>query len=133
MKPKEVIQKQRPAVDRLPEGATEDDAWTRIVIPTFINLVLSGDKPWIMNEADIIPLLQDVWNHTYGSKIPFKIQKGTVPFELVSKSSIMIQMLECYLWLRLGLSEALPVPEQSCIESHLCHISLFSAQECRRS
>lgn len=61
-----------------------DDAWARVVIPNFINLVLSGDKPWISCEKDILPLLQDVWDHTYGCKLIFKIHKGTVPFELVS-------------------------------------------------
>ncbi len=88
MKAKEVTQKQRPAIDRLPTGATSEDAWTRVVIPTFINLVLSEEKLWASCEADLAPLLQNVWNHTYGSKVPFEIKKGMVPFELISESSI---------------------------------------------
>jgi hypothetical protein len=58
-----------------------NNAWTRVVIPTFINLILSGDKPWASSEAD---LALNVWDHTYGSKEPYKIQRGTVAFELVS-------------------------------------------------
>lgn len=93
MKAKEVTRKQRAAIDRLPPGATANNAWTRVVIPSFINLVLSGDKPWASSEADLAPLLQDVWNHTYGSKEPYKVEKGTVAFELVGKSMITSQML----------------------------------------
>jgi len=93
VKTKEVTRKQRAAVDRLPLGATSEDAWTRVVIPTFINVMLSGDKPWASCEADLAPTLQNVWNHTYGSKVPFKIQKGTVPFELASKFLISSKIL----------------------------------------
>ena len=87
MKTKDVgTRKQRPAVDRLPDGANDDDAWSRVVIPTFINLVISGDKPWISSETEVAPLLQDVWDHTYGDRLPCTIKKSTIPFELVHKS-----------------------------------------------
>jgi hypothetical protein len=107
VKAKDVTRKQRPALDRLPDGATEDDAWTRVVVPTFINLVLSGDKPWISSEAELAPLLQDVWDHTYGDNLPFNIKKSTVPFELVCESVTPFQMLT----FSVGRSEALPIPE----------------------
>jgi hypothetical protein len=28
--------------------------------------------------------LQSIWDHVYGMKVEFTIEKGTVPFELVS-------------------------------------------------
>jgi hypothetical protein len=93
VKTKDVIRKQRPALDRLPDGATDDDAWTRVVIPTFINLVLSGDKPWLSSDAELAPLLQEVWDYTYGNRLPFDIKKSTVPFELVCESFISFQIL----------------------------------------
>jgi hypothetical protein len=71
-------------VDHLPQGAMANNAWTQVVIPMFINLILSGNKPWASSKADLAPLLQNVWDHTYGSKEPYKIQRGTVAFELVS-------------------------------------------------
>ena len=117
IKSRGVTRKQRPAVDRLPLGATSDDAWSRVVIPNFINLVVSGDNPWMSNEADIAPLLQKVWDCTYGSKIPFMIQKGTVPFDLISDAIIMIPILTIACT---GLSEALPIPEWVCNEGSYC-------------
>lgn len=83
MQTKETTRKQRPAIDRLPADATANDVWTRVVIPSFINLILSGDKPWASSEADVAPVLQNVWNHTYGSSVPYKIEKGTVALDLV--------------------------------------------------
>ena len=93
MKTKEVTRKQRAAVDRLPPGATANDAWRQVVIPSFINFVLSGDKPWASSESDLAPVLQNVWDHTYGSKEPYKVRKGTVAFELVRKSLITSHIL----------------------------------------
>jgi hypothetical protein len=93
VKAKEVTRKQRAALERLPPGATANNAWTRIVIPTFINLVLSEDKPWASSETDLAPVLQNVWDHTFGSKEPYEVQKGTVVFELVGGSLITSQIL----------------------------------------
>lgn len=107
MKTREPNRKQRPAIGRLPDGATDDNAWTRVVIPTFINLVLSGDKPWISSEAELGPLLQDVWDHTYGDNLPFDIKKSTVPFELVSETSNPFQVLTNFI----GCPETLSVPK----------------------
>lgn len=84
MKPKNGNRKQRPAVNRLPKGANLNDAWAQVVVPNFINLALSGNNPWISGE-DITPLLQDIWDRTYGDRLPFTIERGTTPFELVSE------------------------------------------------
>jgi hypothetical protein len=76
--------RQRASVQNLPKGANQDAAWTRLVIPNFINLILAGEQPWIITDDVIVAELQRVWDHVYGMKIEFTIEKGTVPFELVS-------------------------------------------------
>ena len=85
---KEVTRKQRAIFNHLLQEATANNVWMQVVIPSFINLVLSGDKPWASSEGDLAPLLQNVWNQTYGSKVPYEVKKGTVVFELVCESLI---------------------------------------------
>ena len=75
--------KQRAAIDHLPPDAIANDVWTRVVIPSFVKLILSGDNPWASSEADVAPLLQNVWDHTYGSRVPLKIERGMVALNLV--------------------------------------------------
>ena len=77
----------------LPKGANEDAAWTRLVIPNFINLILAGKQPWIITDDAIIAELQRVWDHIYGMKVEFTIEKGTVPFELVSLNISTVYLL----------------------------------------
>ena len=76
--------RKRATIQNLPKGANEDAAWTRLVIPNFINLILAGEQPWVIVDDVIIAELQRVWDHVYGMKVKFTIEKGTVPFELVS-------------------------------------------------
>jgi hypothetical protein len=85
--------KKKPTVDDLPDGANKKDTWSEVVIPTFIKLVLMGDNPWMYREVDIRPLLQEVWDYTYGDSISFEIKKGTVPYELVSRFPLTMHML----------------------------------------
>jgi hypothetical protein len=49
-----------------------------------MNLVLAGEQPWMISDDLIIAELQRVWDHVYGMKVEFAIEKGTVPFDLVS-------------------------------------------------
>lgn len=75
----------RPAtVQDLPKGANEDAAWSRLVVPNFINLILAGNQPWIITDDLIIAELQCIWDHVYGRRVEFAIEKGTVPYKLVS-------------------------------------------------
>jgi len=62
-------------IEDLPDSADEDHAWTRRVIPNFINIILTGEQAWLITDDTIISELQRVWNHVYGSSIPFTIEK----------------------------------------------------------
>jgi hypothetical protein len=55
-----------------------------LVVPNFINTILAGEHPWIITDDAIIAELQRIWDHVYGMKVEFMIEKGTTPFELVS-------------------------------------------------
>jgi hypothetical protein len=72
------------------QGANKDNAWTRLVIPNFIRLLLTGDQPWLISDDVFISDLQKVWNFVYGKSVPFMITKGTVPFNIVSNFSCFI-------------------------------------------
>jgi len=76
--------RKRATAQDLPKGANEDTAWTRLVIPNFVNAILAGEQPWVVTDDAVIAELQSVWDHVYGMKVEFTIEKGTVPFELVS-------------------------------------------------
>ena len=76
--------RKRATIQDLPDGANHESAWTRLVIPNFIRLVMAGEQPWLIGDDIIISDLQDVWDHVYGMRVPFQIKKGTVPFDLVS-------------------------------------------------
>ena len=76
--------RRRASFHDLPKGANQDAAWTQLVIPNFINLILAGEQPWIITDDVIVAELQNIWDHVYGMRLEFMIEKGTVPFELVS-------------------------------------------------
>jgi len=76
--------KSRLTIQDLPDGANDDSAWSRLVVPNFIHLIMSGEQAWLIDDDVIISELQDVWNHVYGRRVRFNIKRGTVPFELVS-------------------------------------------------
>lgn len=67
----------------MPAGANLKNAFTRKVIPLFLVLAHSGEAPWLLDECDIEPLLQEAWNRVYGQSLPLETSKGTVPYELV--------------------------------------------------
>lgn len=79
--------RKRPTIQNLPNGANKNFAWTRLVIPNFIRLLLAGDQPWLIGDNVIISELQKVWDLVYGQELPFTIKKGTVPFDVVSTVS----------------------------------------------
>jgi hypothetical protein len=54
---------------------------------------MAGDQPWVIGDDVIISVLQNVWDHVYGNKIPFTIEKNTVPFDLVSLFIIIVLLL----------------------------------------
>ena len=53
----------------LPEGANDEAAWTRLVIPNFINIILASKDPWIITDDTVVLELQRVWNHVYGRRV----------------------------------------------------------------
>lgn len=55
----------------------------QLVIPNFIRLLAAGDQPWLIGDDAIISALQNVWNHVYGNKLQFTIERNTIPFDLV--------------------------------------------------
>ena len=75
--------RKRATAQKLPKGANDDAAWTRLVVPNFINAILAGEHPWVITDDIVIAKLQSIWDHVYGMKLEFTIEKGTVPFELV--------------------------------------------------
>jgi hypothetical protein len=85
--------RKRATIQNLPEGANNDSAWTRLVIPNTIRLLLAGEQPWVIGDDVIISELQKVWDRVYGRKIPFTIKKGTVPSELISNLSCLTLFL----------------------------------------
>ncbi len=93
MKEQDVKSRKRATIQDLPEGANNDSAWTRLVIPNFIRLLLAGEQPWLIGDDIIISELQNIWDHVYGRKIPFTIQKGTVPFDLVRNPQFYLLLL----------------------------------------
>jgi hypothetical protein len=76
--------RKRATIQSLPDGANDDNAWTRLVVPNFIHLIMAGEQPWFISDDDIISDLQEIWNHVYGRRVQFEVKKGTVPFDLVS-------------------------------------------------
>ncbi len=76
--------RKRATVQDLAMGANEDSAWTRLVVPNFINIILADEQPWVITDGVVIAKLQLIWDHVYGMKVQFTIEKGTAPFELVS-------------------------------------------------
>ena len=85
--------RKRATIQNLPVGANDDNAWTRLVIPNFIRLIMSGEQPWFIGDDTIVSDLQDVCNHVYGRRVRFEIKKGTVPFDLVSFVPSQISIL----------------------------------------
>ena len=73
----------RARLEALPVGANLKNVFSRKVIPLFLVLAHSGEAPWLLNERDIEPLLQEAWNKVYLQSLPFETSKGTVPYELV--------------------------------------------------
>jgi hypothetical protein len=84
--------RKRATVQDLPNGANEDAVWTRLVVPNFVNLVLAGEQPWMVTDDFIVAELQRVWDHVYGMRVEFTIEKGTVPFDLVSFINIFLEL-----------------------------------------
>ena len=64
-----------------------------MVIPNFLNLILAGEQPWLIADNTIISELQRVWNHVYGNRVSFTIEKKSVPFELVRYVSRAVTLL----------------------------------------
>jgi hypothetical protein len=93
------------SVQDLPKGANENTAWTRLVVPNFINVILTGEQPWVITDDVVIAELQSVWDHVYGMKVEFTIEKGTAPFELVSHIGTILHTSPTYF--SLGTSKAL--------------------------
>jgi hypothetical protein len=89
----ETKSRRQATVQDLPKGANEDAAWSRLVVPNFINLILAGNQPWIITDDLIIAELQRIWDRVYGSKVEFAIEKGTVPFKLVCFVRILFETL----------------------------------------
>ncbi len=81
------------SIQDLPSGANDDAIWTRHVIPNFLNLILAGEHSWLIADNIIITALQSVWNHVFGNRVPFTIEKKSAPFVLVSPVSTMIILL----------------------------------------
>ena len=50
----------------------------------YTNLILASEQPWIITDDVVVAELQNIWDHVYGMQLEFAIEKGTVPFELVS-------------------------------------------------
>jgi hypothetical protein len=73
-------QRRKVQVKDLPDGAQN---FNREVIPVFICLIYAGDVPWPLDERDIAPHLQIAWDQRYRRKIPFDIERRSVPYELV--------------------------------------------------
>jgi hypothetical protein len=69
-------------IQDLQKGANEDEAWTRLVIPNVINIILAGEQPWIITDDLIITKLQHVWDHVYGQKVELIVEKGLFPLSL---------------------------------------------------
>lgn len=115
----------RASIEDLPEGANENKAWTNILLPTFLTLVLSSDNAWLYEEVDIKPVLQEAWNYTYGSRIPFIIEKNTVPYELVSRL-LIIQTLT---YICLGCPEVMPVSKQPRVQGYHGCVGVLPRQE----
>jgi hypothetical protein len=101
----------RSTFEDLPKGTNVDAAWTRLIIPNFINLILAGDQPWIITDDTVISELQRVWDHVYGRKVEFTIEKGTVPFELVSLKT----HTSCLHLFLSDIAKALQLSKQNCL------------------
>jgi hypothetical protein len=79
----ETKSRKRATMQDLPPGSNHENAWTRLLVPNFIRLIMAGEHPWVIDDSVIISDLQAVWNHVYGRRVPFEIKRGTVPFDLV--------------------------------------------------
>jgi hypothetical protein len=97
VKDEEPKSRKKPTINNLPDGANDDNAWTHIVIPSFLKLVVASDNPWMYKEADIKPLLQKVCNYTYGRSLTLDINKGSIPYEIVSPFRYMVHLLTFFI------------------------------------
>ena len=59
----------------LPKGTNNEAAWTYQVIPNFLNLILTGENPWIILDDIIISELHHIWDYIYGRRVLFTIKK----------------------------------------------------------
>ena len=110
--------RQRATIQNLPVGANDDNAWTRVVIPNFIRLIMSGEQPWLIADDTIVSDLQNIWNYVYGRRVRFEVKKGTVPFDLVS---FFLFQYSCGLPIFFsGCTETLRLPKQDCVPGALC-------------
>ena len=70
----------------LPPGCQDNGVWHCVFIPTFLQYLGSRDSKdaWSMVDEETVPVLQKIWDYTYGAKILHKIVIHGAVFSLVS-------------------------------------------------
>jgi hypothetical protein len=73
----------KPKNEDLPEGATFNNIWRRVFIPTYMVYVASSEDPWSVNDEDAVAKMQLIWDAVYKGKITNNIRIDGVTFRLV--------------------------------------------------
>ena len=68
--------------DDLPEGATDENRWRKVFIPTFIHYVAQQNDAWGVRDEVVKPALQVLWDAIYPD-IEHKVKVDGAVFYLV--------------------------------------------------
>jgi hypothetical protein len=65
------------------EGATVNNMWRRIFIPTYIMYIASSEDPWVVDDDDALASMQIIWKAVYAPKLTHIITLNEAVFHAV--------------------------------------------------
>ena len=85
--PRTKFARKRFTIKDLPAGALDNGDWKKLV-SSFIDYVAGSTiNVWSAQDADLVNVLQTIWNHIYGARVPHTVRAHGEPvFYLVSSS-----------------------------------------------
>jgi hypothetical protein len=69
--------------ENLPEGATANNMWRRVFIPTYITYIASSEDPWVVDDDDALASMQIIWKAVYAQKLTHIITLNGAVFHIV--------------------------------------------------
>jgi hypothetical protein len=70
----------------LPTGTLDNATWRRTFMPTYLQLFACQDvkAAWSIDDKEATALLQKVWDHVYGQRVPYTVDPRGSVFRVVS-------------------------------------------------